>query len=131
MPLDAVVKIRKEHRQDRLEAGRHKDAQEPWVQESPPVHLRGQHDARLLAYGTSVFDNRTGRSQLAAAGGAASGSTEQARTATLLESISDPTVPVSKCCGSARRLGNGDWLLDWGLPRVIGGYNPTARGPSA
>ena len=42
---------------------------------------------------------------------------EQAGTATLLESISDPVVPESMCCGTARRLTNGHWLIDWGTPR--------------
>ncbi len=49
---------------------------------------------------------------------------QQAGTATLLESVSDPAVPVSRCCGSARRLGNGHWLIDWGQSKVIGGYAP-------
>jgi hypothetical protein len=52
---------------------------------------------------------------------------EQARTATLLESISDPGDPSSICCGSARRLDNADWLIDWGFEGVIGGYEPSGR----
>ena len=46
----------------------------------------------------------------------------QAGTATLLESITDPDVPTSYCCGSARRLGNGNWLVGWGKDNPIGGY---------
>ena len=54
---------------------------------------------------------------------------ETAGTATLLQSISDPTVPASQCCGSARRLSNGDWLIDWGQANKhpIGGYKPNGQ----
>ena len=54
---------------------------------------------------------------------------EQAGTATLLQSITDPNVPVSDCCGSARRLANGDWLIDWGQAKnhPIGGYKPNGQ----
>jgi Arylsulfotransferase (ASST) len=86
--------------------------------------LGGQHDARLLPDGTlTVFDNR---SNVAPARPRALRFSidEQNRTATLLQSISDPDVPVSACCGSARRLGNGDWLIDWGGGNPIGGYKP-------
>ena len=52
---------------------------------------------------------------------------EQNRTATLIESISDPAVGSSHCCGSARRLAEGDWLIDWGAGNPIGGYEPDGR----
>ena len=45
----------------------------------------------------------------------------------LKESITDPDVPISNCCGSARRLGNGDWLIDWGQNNPIGGYRPDGK----
>jgi hypothetical protein len=88
--------------------------------------LGAQHDARLLPDGTiTVFDNATGlsnpqpravRFQI----------DEQAGTATLLESITDPAVPTSQCCGSARRLSNGDWLINWAQTNdhPIAGYKP-------
>ena len=86
----------------------------------------GQHDARLLGDGTlTVFDNRSFLPDQAAQPRAVRYRIdEQAGTATLLQSISDPTVTTSACCGSARRLGNGDWLIDWGLNAPIGGYKP-------
>ena len=61
-------------------------------------------------------------------GRCASGSTRQTGTATLLQSITDPDVPASNCCGSARRLGNGDWLIDWGQAENIrsAATSPTA-----
>jgi hypothetical protein len=85
----------------------------------------GQHDARLLPDGTmTVFDNRT---ELGTPPRAVRFRIDEATgTARLLQSIIDPNVPASQCCGSARRLGNGDWLIDWGQAdhRPIGGYKP-------
>ena len=44
------------------------------------------------------------------------------------ESITDPAVFRSGCCGSARRLANGDWLISWGGPtNRIGGYKPNGQ----
>jgi hypothetical protein len=85
-----------------------------------------QHDARLLPDGTlTVFDNR---SQLPDPMPRAVRFRidEQAKTATRVESITDPAVHSSECCGSARRLPNGDWLIDWGQAKdhPIGGYKP-------
>jgi hypothetical protein len=83
----------------------------------------GQHDARLLPDGTvTVFDNRTDLNSPPRA--VRFRIDETAGTATLLQSISDPDVPLSGCCGSARRLSNGDWLIDWGqaTDHPIGGY---------
>jgi len=73
----------------------------------------GQHDARRLGDGTlSVFDNgtranrspRVVRFQIDAT----------AKTATLVESLTDGEVTTSPCCGSARRLASGGWLVQWG-----------------
>ena len=53
---------------------------------------------------------------------------ENTGTATLLQSITDPDVPRSSCCGSARRFVNGDWLISWGgLGDLIGGYEPNGQ----
>jgi hypothetical protein len=89
--------------------------------------LGAQHDARVLPDGTvTVFNNRSNlanhtpraeRFRIDA----------QRRTATLLQSISDPQVSSSSCCGSARRLGNGSWLIDWGSGNPIGGYGPNGQ----
>jgi hypothetical protein len=47
-----------------------------------------------------------------------------ARTATLVAQLSDPAVTSSLCCGSARLLANGDWLVSWGGDPVVGEYRP-------
>lgn len=85
--------------------------------------LGGQHDVRFQPDGTvTVFDNGTflGRAPRAARYRI----DPAAHTATLLEQVSDPTVPTSLCCGSARRLVTGDWVVAWGGDPVVGEYRP-------
>jgi hypothetical protein len=87
--------------------------------------LGGQHDARVLPDGTiSIFDNSTGLADPARV--VRYRIDEQARTATLVEEIVDPTIPFSLCCGSARKLSSGDWLVSWGgLAEVAGDFART------
>jgi hypothetical protein len=75
--------------------------------------LSGQHDVRMWSDGTvSVHDNGTIanrppfiiRYQIDA----------NARIAEVVEEIQDVRAPNSGCCGSARRLPGGHWLVDWG-----------------
>ncbi len=90
-------------------------------------HFSGQHDVRRLADGSvTVYDNgtqvgrppRAVRFQVNATAG----------TATWQEAVSDAEVPNSPCCGSARKLASGNWLVGWGAltSPVIGEY--TASG---
>ena len=74
----------------------------------------GQHDARLSDDGAllSVFDNRSHRKGPPRAVVYRIDPTH--RTATLLESITDPSIKESDCCGGARRLPGGDWVIAWG-----------------
>jgi hypothetical protein len=77
--------------------------------------LGGQHDIRALGGGEiSIFDNATdlGRAPRAVRYRVAGTS------ASLIDSQSDPQVPVSPCCGSAR-YSSGSWLISWGgIPLV-------------
>jgi Arylsulfotransferase (ASST) len=123
--VDAVYKIEKSTGRIVWKLGGTRTPRSLEVKQDPRQYtFGGQHDARLLPDGTlTVFDNRsylTGQAPRAVRYRI----DEQAGTATLLESISDPAVPESKCCGSARRVRGGDWLVDWGFPDVIGGYRP-------
>ena len=95
--------------------------------------LGSQHDARRLPDGTvTIHDNftyqnrgpRAVRYQI----------DPQAGTATLVESITDPDAAASQCCGSARKLPSGDWLIGWGrIPQVgpvnrfVGAYNSSGQ----
>lgn len=85
--------------------------------------LGGQHDARVLADGSiAVYDNATalGRPPRAVRYEI----DEVARTATLVESVTDPEAPASPCCGSARRSDSGSWLVAWGGTTLVSEFDP-------
>jgi hypothetical protein len=123
--LDAVYRIRKSSGEIVWKLGGTSTPQSLEVAKDPRANTFGaQHDARLLPDGTlTVFDNRTNLGQKRPRA-VRFRIDEASGTATLLQSISDPDVPTSYCCGSARRLGNGDWLIGWGRNNPIGGYEP-------
>ena len=88
--------------------------------DSYPEPLGAQHDARVYSDGTvTVHDNGTGLDRPPRAVRFAVD--PQAGTASLVESVADPDVPASGCCGSARKLDGGNWLMQWG------GQNPIAE----
>lgn len=75
--------------------------------------LRGQHDVQRWPDGSiSVHDNGTGagrppsiiRYRL----------NMPARTAEVIQQIQDERVSEANCCGSARLLPGGNWVVDWG-----------------
>jgi hypothetical protein len=78
----------------------------------------GQHYARVLQDGTlTLHDNRT---LLTGPPRAVRYRIDlNARTAQLLEQVTDPEAATSFCCGSAERLGDGSWLMDWGGTQTI------------
>jgi hypothetical protein len=83
----------------------------------------GQHDVRALPDGTvTLFDNGTDRGRAPRA--LRFRIDDRARTATLLEQISDPMVASSPCCGSARKLPGGDWVISWGANPLITEITP-------
>jgi hypothetical protein len=78
----------------------------------------GQHDARILSDGTlTLHDNGTGRGRAPRA--VRYLIDPVAQTATLIEQVTDSTAPGSFCCGSARRLPGGDWMMSWGGDSVV------------
>ena len=85
----------------------------------------GQHDARMLADGTlTLHDNGTGRDRPPRA--LRYSLDTSARTATLLEQLTDSRVPGSGCCGSARRL-TAATARGWGGAGVISELAPDGR----
>jgi hypothetical protein len=82
----------------------------------------GQHDARLEPDGSiTIYDNRTGFGEPPRA--VRYRIDPDRGTARLVQSIADPEIAVSFCCGSARRLGSGNWLIGWGGDPMVGGYD--------
>ncbi len=92
--------------------------------------LGGQHDVRVQTVGPSamtitIHDNRT---NLPGAPRAVRYEiNETAHTATLVEEVTDPEVPSSFCCGSARRSADGSWLFSWGGRSLVTEFNPAGE----
>jgi hypothetical protein len=85
-----------------------------------------QHDARVWPDGTiSFFDNgtreyqqpRVMRFSIEAAAG----------TATLIQTLTDPEVKSSVCCGSARLMPGGDWVVAWGATPYVEELTPSGE----
>lgn len=86
----------------------------------------GQHDVRLLPDGTiTVHDNNTGFSSPPRA--VRYEIDEANKTATLVEQVTDPLVPSSFCCGSARRSADGSWLMSWGANSLVAEYDAAGQ----
>lgn len=86
----------------------------------------GQHDARVLGDGTvTLHDNGTGRDRGVRA--LRYSIDPLARTATLLEQITDSDPPFSGCCGGVRRLPGGNWVASWGASRFVTELTPAGE----
>jgi hypothetical protein len=78
----------------------------------------GPNDARVLPDGTiSVHDNGTFLSRPPRV--LRFEIDPLTRTATVLQVLNGPSASVSPCCGSARMLPGGDWVVDWGGTGVM------------
>ena len=125
--LDAVYKIEKSTGSIVWKLGGTTTPKSLEVKDNPRSYpLGGQHDARLLSDGTlTLFNDRTFLSNERPRAERYR-INEEKGTATLVQSITDPAVSSTECCGSARLLSNGDWLISWGgyQNNPIGGYRP-------
>jgi hypothetical protein len=84
----------------------------------------GQHDARVLPDGSlTVHDNGTNLDRPPRA--VRYRIDEEALTATLLEDVRDTRAPSSGCCGGARKLPAGNWVVSWGAQPTVGEYTPS------
>jgi hypothetical protein len=93
--------------------------------DDPVGHLAGQHDARINADGTlSVHDNELFRGAPRVARYRID---PDAGTATLVSQLTDPSVPSSGCCGSARSLPDGHELVSWGQDPRIAEYDASGN----
>ena len=88
--------------------------------------LWGQHDARLLSDGTvTVLDNGFHPTDRRPTRAVRYSIDTSARTATLVEQKRDPNFVASGCCGSARRLPGGAWLMSWGGAPLVTELSPS------
>lgn len=115
--LNAIYDINQSNKTILWKIGGHQDPQSLTVENDPVFTgggtLCGQHDARSLTDGTvTVHDNGTGCNRPPRAVHYSIDTTN--KTATLLQSITDSRVQSSGCCGSARLLPGGDWVMAWG-----------------
>ena len=75
--------------------------------------LGGQHDARIADDGSlSIYDNGKDRPRRPRV--VFYRLDPDAGEATYIGQLNDPAVKASHCCGSARQLADGGWLVSWG-----------------
>ena len=89
-------------------------------------NFSGQHDARILPDGTLTLQDNgsfTGRSPRAVRYTIDS----VARTAGLVEQVTDPDVSEAICCGNARKLSGGNWVMSWGLSPFVTELTPVGK----
>jgi hypothetical protein len=86
--------------------------------------LGGQHDVRVLPDGTiSVYDNSLHRTRLPRV--LRFRVDREARTAKVIEKLSDPNVTRSSWGGSARRMPGGNWVVGWGGTSYVSEMTPS------
>jgi hypothetical protein len=93
-----------------------------------PAHklLGGQHDARIAADGTlSVYDNAKDRPRRPRV--VFYRLEPEAGKATYTGQLNDPRVKSSHCCGSARQLADGGWLVSWGDNPIVTAFDREGR----
>jgi hypothetical protein len=96
--------------------------------------LGGQHDARMDKHGRlTVFDDQSdpvcGQRPPAPKCELPPRAVEykineKAGTARLVESLSDPKVDSTWCCGGARQTRDGNWMVTWGGAPLATGFAP-------
>jgi hypothetical protein len=88
--------------------------------------LSGQHDIRLLADRTvTLHDNGSHANRPPFA--MRYSIDETARTAEVVEAVQDPRATYSSCCGSARRLPGGNWVVQWGANPYLTELDPSGN----
>jgi hypothetical protein len=93
----------------------------------PAVKLfGGQHDARVAEDGSiSVYDNGKDRPRRPRV--VAFRLDLERGTATYLGQMNDSRITTSHCCGSARPLERGGWLVSWGDNPLVTGFDRRQR----
>jgi len=88
--------------------------------------LGGQHDARLDRYGRlTIFDNGKDRPRRPRV---VFYRLDPASDKAIYKGqLNDPQVRRSHCCGSARELPGGGWLVSWGDNKLVTGFDRKGR----
>jgi Arylsulfotransferase (ASST) len=88
--------------------------------------LGGQHDARIADDGSlSVYDNGKDRPRRPRV--VFYRLQPEAGRAIYLGQLNDPAVKTSHCCGSARQLPDGGWLVSWGDNPLVTAFDEEGR----
>jgi hypothetical protein len=88
--------------------------------------LGGQHDARIAEDGSlSVYDNGKDRPRRPRV--VFYRLRPEAGKAFYLGQLNDPAVKASHCCGSARQLRDGGWLVSWGDNPLVTAFDEEGR----
>jgi hypothetical protein len=93
-----------------------------------PAHklFGGQHDARIAADGSlSIYDNGKDRPRRPRV--VFYRLDLERRTAIYEGQLNDPGVRTSHCCGSARQLPDGGWLVSWGDNPLVTRFDREGR----
>jgi hypothetical protein len=124
--LDAIFKVNRATGDIEWKLGGTTRPESLTFQDDPYENFGGQHDARILPDGSlTVHDNGTNRNRPPRAVRYALNL--ESKTATLAEQVTDPAITISGCCGSARKLSEGDWVINWGLNPIFGEYAPNGQ----
>lgn len=93
----------------------------------PAVKLfGGQHDARVEENGDlSIYDNGKDRPRRPRV--VSYRLDLDQGTATYLGQLNDPRITASHCCGSARPLPGGGWLVSWGANPLVTAFDASGR----
>lgn len=124
---DAVYGIERSTGDIRWKLGGTETADSLKILGDPAVKLfGGQHDARVAEDGSiSVYDNGKDRPRRPRV---VSYRLDLERgTATYLGQMNDSRITTSHCCGSARPLERGGWLVSWGDNPLVTGFDRRQR----
>ena len=124
---DAVYGIRRSTGEIRWKLGGSKTADSLRVIGDPARKLLGgQHDARIADDGSlSVYDNGKDRPRRPRV--VFYRLRLEAGEAAYLGQLNDPAVKASHCCGSARQLADGGWLVSWGDNPLVTAFDDRRR----
>jgi len=124
---DAVYGIRRSTGEIRWKLGGSRTADSLRIVGDPARKLLGgQHDARIAADGSlSVYDNGKDRPRRPRV--VFYRLDLERDRAIYLGQLNDPAVRTSHCCGSARQLEDGGWLVSWGDNPLVTAFDPNQR----